>query len=171
MSQKTCPQCGYPLSDDAIFCPECGKNLSVEKPQQPNQQPQQPNQQPQQPNQQPQQPGQPQPQGPQYVGPAPVYPMAQRNKTLAGVLAIILGGFGVHYFYLNKMWAGMACLVFTTLSAGFSTLNANGFGVKENSLFLWAPAILGLITGIRILTASQEQFERRYVYTAHEFPI
>jgi len=102
MSQKTCPQCGYPLSDDAIFCPECGKNLSVEKPQQPNQQPHaaQPTT-PRNPTNNPTQPGQPQPQGPQYVGPAPVYPMAQRTKTLAGVLAIILGGFGVHYFYFE----------------------------------------------------------------------
>ena len=67
---KTCPNCGQVLSDDAIFCGNCGKRLSpqpesvteplspVTQPLQPEDPPQQDAQQPQEDAQQPQQPQQ-----------------------------------------------------------------------------------------------------------------
>ena len=68
------------------------------------------------------------------------YPMAPggKDKTAAGVLAILLGGIGAHKFYLGKVGMGILYL-----------------------LFCWTfiPAIAGFIEGIIYLTMSQESFE------------
>jgi TM2 domain-containing membrane protein YozV len=67
---------------------------------------------------------------------------SSKNKTTAGILAILLGGFGVHKFYLGKTGLGVLYLV-----------------------FCWTliPAVIGLIEGIMYLTATDEAFAKKYV--------
>lgn len=65
-----------------------------------------------------------------------------KDRTAAGLLAILLGGLGAHHFYLGNTLRGVLYL-----------------------LFVWTliPAILGLIEGILYLTKSDEEFQRKYV--------
>jgi len=64
-----------------------------------------------------------------------------KSKVVAGVLAILLGGLGVHKFYLGKLGQGVLYL-----------------------LFSWTgiPSIIGLIEGILYLFKSDEEFNREY---------
>ncbi len=64
-----------------------------------------------------------------------------KNKTTAGLLAIFIGGIGVHKFYLGKPISGVLYI-----------------------LFCWAgvPAIIGLIEGIILLSMSEEKFNALY---------
>ena len=66
-----------------------------------------------------------------------------KQKVVAGVLGILLGGLGVHHFYLGSVGAGIVCLV----------LSLCGFGLG---------VILGLIEGILILVMKDEEFDARY---------
>lgn len=65
----------------------------------------------------------------------------KKNKVTAGVLAILLGGIGVHKFYLGQIGMGILYL-----------------------LFCWTfiPSIIGLIEGIIYLTQSDEDFKAKY---------
>ena len=62
-----------------------------------------------------------------------------KSKTTAGLLALFLGGLGVHKFYLGRMGQGVLYL-----------------------LFCWTfiPAIVGFIEGIVLLTMSDEAFAK-----------
>ena len=64
-----------------------------------------------------------------------------KNKTTAAVLAIFLGGIGVHRFYLGETLKGVIML-----------------------LFCWTviPSILALISGIIWLLGSNESFDSKY---------
>ncbi|MDR2105134.1 MAG: NINE protein [Deferribacteraceae bacterium] len=68
-------------------------------------------------------------------------PANYKDKVAAGLLGILLGGIGVHKFYLGKAGLGIIYL-----------------------LFCWTaiPAIIGLIEGIIYLTQSQEDFDAKY---------
>lgn len=63
------------------------------------------------------------------------------DQIVAGLLAILLGGLGVHKFYQGNMRNGLLYLC-----------------------FFWTaiPAILGLIEGILILLADEEEYQRTY---------
>lgn len=60
-----------------------------------------------------------------------------KNRVTAGILAILIGGFGIHKFYLGKTGEGILYI-----------------------LFCWTgiPAIIGLIEGVLYLTQSDEEF-------------
>ena len=62
-----------------------------------------------------------------------------KNKAVAGVLGILLGGLGIHKFYLGYIGTGILELIITLVTCG-------------------AGALLGLIEGIIYLTQSDEQF-------------
>lgn len=64
-----------------------------------------------------------------------------KSKITAGILAILLGGFGVHKFYLGK-------------ASGIIYL-----------LFCWTliPWLVAIIEGIIYLSSSDEEFAKRYV--------
>jgi len=66
----------------------------------------------------------------------------QKSKVAAGLLAILLGDFGVHKFYLGQVGIGLLYLC-----------------------FCWTliPGIIGLIEGIIYLTKSDEEFDEIYV--------
>jgi TM2 domain-containing membrane protein YozV len=63
------------------------------------------------------------------------------NRGLAAVFALLLGGFGVHKFYLGKVGQGLLYLVFC---------------------WTFIPTIVGFIEGIIYLTKSDEQFAAEY---------
>ena len=64
-----------------------------------------------------------------------------RNKLTAGLFGLLLGGLGVHKFYLGRTGMGVLYL-----------------------LFCWTfiPAIVGFIEGIVYLTMSDEAFNAKY---------
>lgn len=66
------------------------------------------------------------------------------KKIPAGILAILLGGLGIHKFYLGYITAGILQIVLSF---------ACGIG-----------ALLGLIEGIIYLTKSDEEFVATYVH-------
>jgi len=66
---------------------------------------------------------------------------SSRNKIVAALLALFLGGLGIHKFYLGKGGMGVLYLVF------FWTI---------------IPAIVGFIEGILLLLMSDEQFAAKY---------
>ena len=121
---KICPQCGAPLDATAAVCKYCGAELPVQT--------------------QYQAPQYTPPQAPQYAPPVYTSPVntSGKSKTAAGVLAILLGGIGVHKFYLGKVGMGILYLLFC---------------------WTYIPAIIGLIEGIIYLTSSQEKFDSKYV--------
>ena len=65
-----------------------------------------------------------------------------KNRKLAAILAIALGGFGAHKFYLGKFLWGVIYL-----------------------LFCWTgiPTIISLIEGILLLMESDASFNKKYL--------
>jgi TM2 domain-containing membrane protein YozV len=66
------------------------------------------------------------------------------KKLVAGLLAICLGFFGAHKFYLGYTTTGIIQLVISVCTLGFGS-------------------IIGLIEGIIYLTKSDEEFDKTYV--------
>ncbi len=64
-----------------------------------------------------------------------------KNKTTAGIFALVFGGLGVHRFYLGQKGLGILYL-----------------------LFVWTfiPTIIAMIDGIVLLTQDEEKFNRKY---------
>lgn len=64
-----------------------------------------------------------------------------KDKVAAGVLGILLGGFGIHKFYLGQPGMGILYL-----------------------LFCWTgiPAIVGFVEGILYLIQSNDDFNNKY---------
>ncbi len=65
----------------------------------------------------------------------------QKNKTVAILLAIFLGTFGAHKFYLGKIKSGIFCLLFS---------------------WTFIPLIIAIIDIIKILTYSKQKFNKKY---------
>lgn len=66
---------------------------------------------------------------------------ASNDQVIAGVLAILLGGFGAHKFYQGRIGLGLLYLC-----------------------FFWTaiPALLGLIEGIMMLVADEREYEEKW---------
>lgn len=64
-----------------------------------------------------------------------------RSKLAAALFALILGGLGIHKFYLGQTGWGILYLV-----------------------FFWTviPAVVGLIEGVMLLAMSQREFDEKY---------
>lgn len=143
MAGYVCPQCGAPIDPTATECEYCGEKLSVRQAAQ-QLQPQQPQpiyvQQPQTVYVQQQQPVNYQGmQQPVYASEANAgWPV--KSKVTAGVLALLLGGFGVHKFYLGKIGMGILYLVFC---------------------WTYIPALVSFVEGIIYLCSSDENFSRK----------
>lgn len=63
-----------------------------------------------------------------------------RSKVAAGLLAIFLGGFGFHRFYLGQWW-GIFYLLF---------------------FWAWLPGLIAFVEGIVFLCTSNESWNRKY---------
>lgn len=69
--------------------------------------------------------------------------MASGKRVPAGILAILLGGLGIHKFYLGKMVPGVIHI---------ALLICAGLG--------W---LLGIVEGVIYLTKSDDEFDKLYV--------
>ena len=122
-----CPGCGLPPLTSSNFCGHCGATT---------------------------QPG-------QIVcltcGSALQTPPVPKNKVTAGLLAIFLGGLGVHKFYLGYSKAGAIMLAVCIVGAFFF-----GFG----PLAAW---VIGFIEGILYLSKSDSEFAATYVTGKREW--
>ena len=76
----------------------------------------------------------------------------RKDKTAAGLLAIFLGGLGIHYFYMGKTTAGIISLILGLCSC-----------------YVWG--LVMFAQGIFILTMSDEDFLAKYVDTDKSFPL
>lgn len=120
-----CPQCGAPAQEGAVKCEYCG--AAIAQPVQQVQTQQVP------------------PQQVVYVQQSSTNPERAnwpiKNKIVAAILAIILGGLGIHKFYLGQTGKGILYLVFC---------------------WTYIPAILAFIEGIIILCSNDENFQIKY---------
>lgn len=122
-----CPQCGAPAADGATKCEYCGAAIAQAAPQQPV-------------YQQPvyQQPVYQQPYNPAAMERAS-WPV--KNKIVAAILALLLGGLGIHKFYLGQIGKGILYLVFC---------------------WTYIPGIIAFIEGIIMLCTDDETFQTKY---------
>ncbi|MFB6355290.1 MAG: TM2 domain-containing protein [bacterium] len=74
-----------------------------------------------------------------------------KDKTVAGMLGILLGSLGVHHFYLGSKNTGIAYLA-VTLAGGVVTC-----GMAAS-----VTALAGLVEGILLLTFDDDKFEEVY---------
>lgn len=72
------------------------------------------------------------------------------KKVPAGVLGILLGGFGIHRFYLDDAQGGILRIVITVFTCGLGS-------------------IIGLIEGIIYLTKSDAEFVQTYLVERKEW--
>lgn len=75
-----------------------------------------------------------------------------KDKTVAGILAILIGGLGIQYFYCGKVAGGLLSILLSAVTCG-----------------LWS--VLMLVQGILMLTMTQEEFDRKYVYSTSSLPL
>jgi TM2 domain-containing membrane protein YozV len=73
------------------------------------------------------------------------------KKIAAGLLALFLGAFGIHKFYLGYTTAGVITLVITLFSCGTIM------------------GVIGVIEGIIYLTRTDEQFAALYIVGKKEW--
>lgn len=79
-----------------------------------------------------------------YVHPPSISVIPNRsgkNRSIAVLLALLLGGLGVHKFYLEKPGIGVLYFLFC---------------------WTWIPMILGLFEGIGYLLMSDEDFQKKH---------
>ncbi len=74
--------------------------------------------------------------------------MGADKKMAAGIVAILLGAFGVHKFILGYTTEGIIMLVITIVSCGILAI---------------VPSVIGIVEGIMYLTKSDEEFVRTYI--------
>ncbi len=119
-----CPQCGAPVDANSTKCQYCGASVA--------------------PATQPAQSAQQQPQV-VYVQQPVVNPERAnwpiKNKVVAALLAILLGGIGIHKFYLGQNGKGILYIIFC---------------------WTYIPALIALIEGIMMLCSNDENFQIKY---------
>ncbi len=113
-----CPNCGNRTDDGAKFCGRCGRATSSA--------------------------GRLEPETISRPGFAAEDTRPTKSKLVAGILAILLGGIGIHKFYLGYPIPGILLIVITLVT-------------------LVVGPVIGLIEGIIYLTAKDEEFHRTYV--------
>ena len=73
---------------------------------------------------------------------------SDKNKTVAGILGILLGSLGIHKFYLGYNKEGLIMLLVSLLTCGVGAT---------------IMAVIGLIEGIMYLTKTDEEFKATYI--------
>ncbi len=119
-----CPQCGAPAPENATKCEYCGAAIVSNTPPVA---------------------AQAAPQQVVYVQQQAANPERAnwpiKNKLIAGILALILGGLGIHKFYLGQTGKGIVYLLLC---------------------WTYIPGIIGFIEGITILCSNDENFQIKY---------
>ncbi len=115
-----CKNCGNEVPEGTNVCPNCGQSVNGEQPQQTQQ------------SQQSEQPRTKSQQG------------APKSKVAAGLLGILLGGLGIHNFYLGYTNKALIQLL-VSLLGGLITC-----GVAAGAMEIW-----GIIEGILYLIGSE----------------
>ena len=137
MEQVKCPECGgtkcTALNNETYRCLYCGATIKVKSEEEVQKTVQQTQSVAQQPQvvvqvQVPQQPAQTQ-------------KVHNRTKGVAAILALLLGGFGVNFFYLGQIGVGIACIIFS---------------------FTGIPSLIGVICAIYYICMSNEEFDQKY---------
>ena len=118
-----CPNCGTESDEGARFCKSCGKSMSDAARTEP-----------------------------ETIG-RPGYAAHQptKSKVAAGVLAIVLGGLGIHKFYLGYVTTGILLIIITVVTCGI------------------VGPIIALIEGILYLTKTDEEFHDTYVVNRQDW--
>lgn len=84
--------------------------------------------------------------------PAPAAPGAKpegaEKKLVAGILAILLNGLGIHKFYLGYQKEGLIMLLVSLLTCGV------GYAIM---------GVIGIVEGIMYLTKSDDEFVATYI--------
>jgi TM2 domain-containing membrane protein YozV len=95
----------------------------------------------------------------QYQQPYYAQPyVTTKDHVAAGLLALFLGGLGIHKFYLGYNTAGFIMLGVAILGSLVS------FGMA--GAVVW---VIGVVEGIIYLTKSQSEFDAEYVYSKKEW--
>jgi TM2 domain-containing membrane protein YozV len=128
-----CSHCGAALDPNASFCSQCGTAVYQQTAFASDQ-----NQRPFLNSPAPQY-GYPPPNLPNSYNIQPIIIVPQKNKTVAALLAIFLGSFGIHKFYLGNHCAGILYLCFC---------------------WTYIPGFIGFLEGIIYLCKSEENFQR-----------
>lgn len=89
---------------------------------------------------------------PPHYGAYSAYVPSNKDHIGAGLLAIFLGYLGVQYFYIGKTGAGLLTILLSFITCG-----------------IWS--VVMFIQGIVMLTMTQEQFDKKYVYTDSSMPL
>lgn len=114
-----CPTCGSESDDGARFCKSCGKAMSGA--------------------------GKFEPETVGETGSSEQHSRRTKSKVAAGVLAIVLGGLGIHKFFLGYVLPGILLIIITVITCGI------------------VGPIIALIEGILYLTMTDEAFHETYV--------
>ncbi len=106
-----CKNCGAQVQDGVAFCPNCGQSVTGDAQAQNQAQPQ------------------PQPQPQPGTG-------APKSKMVAGLLGILLGGLGIHNFYLGFTKRALIQLLVSLLTCGIGALPMEIWGLIEGIFYL-----------------------------------
>lgn len=87
------------------------------------------------------------------------------KKTMAGILALLLGGFGAQYFYLGKQQAGIIVI------ASWLVLTIINIFTCGMLFFLYFIYVVFTVQGIIMLTMDDNAFKEKYLDTANSFPL
>ncbi len=79
-----------------------------------------------------------------------------KSRGVAGLLAILMGWCGLHYFYLNKTTAGVVFLLISLISCG---------------VLATVTGIVSIIQGVLFFTSTQQEFEQKWVNSPSNFPL
>lgn len=125
MFNHVCPKCGRAFGIDNVQpvqkCPYCGHQFVGQ-----------------------QAPNYSNVRGPFDMGPS------GKSRGVAGLLAILVGALGIHYFYVGKTTMGLIFLFCSIISCG---------------ILAALTSLCGIVQGIVMLTMTEEDFENHYVYS------